>query len=784
MKIIRLLQYGVILSVLVFIVLGTWIFSINKNYIQTKNTTDIAQKINDDTFQINTLTSDYLLYYQERASQQWKKTYTRLSKMLDNKKIESIQGFIDIGVLRKTHERSLHLFKRLEEIKKQNGINKKDAFLIQSQIKALASQLLTTTQLMTLTAKKLIDAVRIERLKLEQQLYWVALVIFTIFIISLFFIWLTLAYRVVIPVRLLKEHISNINAENLNKKYENIRDDEIGELAESFNRLSDDLFTTTVSKEKLVEEIRERKKTTVELVKQQDLNTTVLEGASNIITILDTNGNFVNFNHSAEELTGYLRDEIIGKPIWDFVIAEEEREDVKKVFSSLIKGNDEIAGHHENHWVTKAGDYRLIEWHNTVVRNAVDGITHVVAIGYDITEKRFNEKEKQRIQRELSQSRKMEALGKLTGGIAHDFNNMLGIIIGYTDLAIDKSSEDHNSLFTGYLEQIQIASNRAKDLIAKMLAFSRVDQAASHSLQLAPLLDENMKLMTSILPSTIKLAITKENNVPDIIMDPVQFQQLLMNLIINAKDAMDGVGEINLSLGRYNSLGKECSSCHQKIIGNWVEVIISDNGTGMSKEVEERIFDPFFTTKEPGQGTGMGLSVVHGIVKGHKGHIIINSNFGKGTAFHLLFPPVAGESKLPSTDDDEGEKNIRGGGQRILIIDDQESLANIQYEILNSYGYQCTKKYDSEEALNLFLSDITAFDLILTDQTMPNLTGLELIDKIRKNNIDIPVIIMTGYSDKIKDSKLNIKNVTLLFKPVDTSILLKHVARLLGLSKV
>ena len=777
MKIKTLLQIGIVLSLSILLVLGVWIFSINQTHTETKENTIVTQEISDDILYINNLTSDYLLYSQERAYIQWKKIHSRLGKRLNSSEVDNIHDFADVDTLRKTHGRLLSLFERLHKINKNNPL------LVEEQKKALTAQFLTTTHIMSLTTKNAIDSVRSKRVELEQQLYWLALVIFVIFVITLLTIWIALAYRIVIPVELLKKHISKIDSGNLNEKFLSKNNDEIGELATSFNDLTEKLFTTTVSKEKLAEEIQERKKTKVELSEQQNLNTTVLEGAGNIITILDLNGCFVSFNHAAEELTGFSRDELIGKEIWDFVIPEEERENVKNVFNALREGNISIAGNHENHWVTKSGEYRLLEWHNTVVRNTDDEVTHIVAIGYDITQKRINEVEAKRIQRELNQSRKMEALGKLTGGIAHDFNNMLGIIIGYTDLALHKSEHDNDTLSYDYLEQIRTASMRAKDLIAKMMSFSRVDQAASHSLQLAPLFDENILLMNTILPSTIKLEVYKENNVKNIMMDPVQFQQILMNLILNAKDAMDGAGEIDVSLSNYTSSDEECNSCHKKITGHWVEVIVADNGSGMTKEVEERIFDPFFTTKGLGQGTGMGLSVLHGIVKGHGGHIIVESTLGKGTRFRLLFPAIDEEENLLSTNIGDDKDIIHGSGQRILIVDDQVSLADVEYDLLTSYGYNCTKIYDSEEALNLFLSDQNAFDLIVTDQTMPNLTGLELIDNIRKNDIDIPVIIVTGYSDKIKDNKLDLENVTLLLKPVETKKLLINVARALELTE-
>ena len=777
MKIKTLLQFGIVLSSVILVILGTWVYSINKDYVETREKTDLAQEINDDILKLNSLTSEYVLYYNERSYAQWMKVHTNLKEKIESDDVGYVNKFFDVDVLIKNNDRLFSIFNRLHKIEKSNN----DSLQIEVQKKALTSQLITTTQFMSLKTKKIIDAIRFERTKLEQQLYWLALIIFVIFVATLMTIWATLAYRIVIPVRLLKEYISKVDSGNLDNTFVSKNNDEIGDLAKSFNLLTEKLFTTTVSKDKLVKEIEERKKTRIELDQQQILNAAVLEGAGNIIVILDLNGCFVSFNHSAETVTGFSRNDLIGKSIWDSVIPPEERETTKKVFNDLLENDRDIASNHESSWVTKTGEYRLIDWHNTTVRNSDNEITHIVAIGYDITEKRFNEREKDRIQRELNQSRKMEALGKLTGGIAHDFNNMLGIIIGYTDLAIYKSTNDKTSPYQGYLDQIKTASTRAKDLIAKMLTFSRVKQDESHSLDVSPLLDENVLLMNSVLPSTIQLTVHKKNNVKNILMDPVQFQQITMNLIINAKDAMDGVGKIEISLSNYTAVNDECSSCHKKLTGQWVEFAIKDNGCGMSKEVEERIFDPFFTTKGLGQGTGMGLSVLHGVVKGHNGHIIVESTLGKGTKFRLLFPALDDESKHPSTEKDDGNEIIHGDGQRILIIDDQVSLADIEYDLLTSYGYNCTKKYDSEEALKLFLSDPSAFDLIVTDQTMPNLTGLELIDNIRENGINIPIIIVTGYSEKIKDNKLDLENVTLLMKPVETKILLTNIARVLDI---
>jgi PAS domain S-box-containing protein len=777
MKIKTLLTLVISFSLMMLFFLGLWIFSISNHYNETKYHAEIAKKVNTEIFRISALSSDYLLYFQPRAARQWESTHRQLGRILDDSGIKPLSKLLDLESLRKMHSNSLNLFERLI-IARSEEIRDK-TILAEKQRKALSAQLLSTSQRMSLVATKFAAEIEVERSKLEAQLFWMVILTFTIFIFTLLVSWVLMAYRIVIPLTRLKKHISKVDLEHLDIKYLFSRNDEIGELINAFNVMAENIFNTSVSKKKLINEIKERKKSEKELKNQTDLTRAVLEGSRNVVVLMDAEGRVIKFNRAAENITGFSRHELLNKPIWDYVIPEEQQANIKKVFEALRNGNASIAAHYENHWVTKNGDYRLFEWSNDVIRNAENEITHIVGIGHDITDKRAAEIESQRIARELNQSRKMEALGKITGGIAHDFNNMLAIIIGYTELALKQLANENKPSVVDNLKQVQIASDRAKSLVAKMLAFTRIDQVASYPVQLNPLLKENIKLMMSILPSTIKLEVAVEKNIPDIMMDPVQLQQIIMNLILNAKDAMDDVGVIKISLDYIHAKGQECSSCHKKIEGDWVELSISDNGKGMSDEVKERVFEPFFTTKELGQGTGMGLSVLHGIVKANAGHIVIDSIRGKGTHFQILFPPVVADGKNSHKPLVEDEHNVNGDGQRILIIDDQEPIADVLYELLTSQGYECTKKYNSQEALDFYLSDINSFDLIITDHTMPDLTGLELIEAIRQRGLDIPVVIMTGYSDKIKNSKLDIKNVTLMFKPVNSKVLLSHVAKVL-----
>ncbi|MDH5600797.1 MAG: PAS domain S-box protein [Gammaproteobacteria bacterium] len=774
MKIKTALKLVIVLSLLVSASIGSWVYSLYQAYAEMKDDAYITQKLSNVIQRINSTSSEYLLYYQERASIQWKSAHLELGEVLTDPEINHAAQFVELDKVIDSHERLQTLFEQLEKI---NGGD--DTAIVMRQRKALASQLLTSLQVMSQVTSELVSDVELKRKDIERKLSWLSFVIFIAFVVILIFSWILIAYRIVIPVNNLKNYIVNIDANNLAERYEVKRNDEVGELVTSFNRMAENLLNTTVSKQKLTNEIEERKRSEEELIKQTNLNKSVLENTGNVVVVLDRDGNFIKFNHAAEQVTGYSRYELLYKPVWDFVIPEEQQPGVKKVFENLKDGNIDIAGNYENHWVTKNGDYRLFDWHNDVIKNAENEVKYIVAIGHDITDKRKDEAEKQRMQRELEQSHKMDALGQLTGGIAHDFNNMLGVILGYAELAVNKAKDNNDLSIQNYLEQVITASNRAKELIAKMLTFSRADKSASQVVSIELLLDESIDLMKSILPSTIKLEKKMQKNLPMIAINPTQFQQVIMNLMINAKDAMDGVGILNISTALYYSRGNECSSCHQKIEGEWVEVIIKDNGSGMTDEVKERIFDPFFTTKNIGEGTGMGLSVIHGIVKGHGGHIIVKSTEGVGTSFHLLLPFItSGEKHIADNTNFETE-SIKGSAQRILIIDDETSLVDFQYELLNANGYICTKMYDSSEALELYLSSPGSFDLILTDQTMPGVTGLEIIDLIRSKGLTTPVIIETGYSDKIKEKYLDTNNVTLLKKPVKSKELLYQIAKIL-----
>ncbi len=527
----------------------------------------------------------------------------------------------------------------------------------------------------------------------------------------------------------------------------------------------------------VIQDITDQHRHEVKMRTQAEFTDTVLEVAGNVIVVLDMDGCFYRFNRAAEELTGYSREEVLGKPVWNYVIPEEQKASVMQVFENLKKGNVDIAGHYENDWVTRSGGRRTLDWRNSVLRNQAGDITHIVALGYDISERRATEESKERLQRELNQARKMEALGQLTGGVAHDFNNMLGIITGYTDLALDTIDGEELPDIKEYFQNISQASRRASDLVRQMMVFSRKEVGVSQPVDLHQVVSESIRMMRSVLPSSIQVEFESDNALPRTLIDEVQLQQIIMNLCLNARDAMSGEGVLKVKLGWLRGANAECRACHKQVQGDWLELSVQDSGTGISSDVMDRIFEPFFTTKGVGEGSGMGLSVIHTILDNHYGHILIDTQIGIGTSFRLLFKAYDGQLDDESG---QGEKEqsideFNGQGEKIMLVDDEPSLIDAIKAMLQSHGYECTTFTHSPTAIEEFSQDPDAYHLILTDQTMPELTGVDLIHMMRKIRRELPAIIMTGYSDSINRETAEQQGIAYLSKPFNSRELLKIV---------
>ena len=340
----------------------------------------------------------------------------------------------------------------------------------------------------------------------------------------------------------------------------------------------------------------------------------------------------------------------------------------------------------------------------------------------------------------------MEAIGNLAGGIAHDFNNILGVILGYTEMA-------KNNLPTGtrqrqQLDQVLIAANRAKNLVKQILTFSRQAQVDRTPLKLQPLLKEGAVMLRSSLPSTISIMTDIDPNSGAVLADPTQVHQILINLCTNAYHAMENTGgTLSVSLKTIH-IGSEGEGLHMHIRpGEYNELVVSDTGRGIAPNVIGKIFDPYFTTKGAGKGTGMGLAIAHGIISEYGGTITVESKIGKGSTFHVYFP-VVHEDALQ---EDVELENIPKGTERILFIDDEQILAQMGQDMLERLGYTVTVRSSSLEALQLFQNNPIEFDMVITDQTMPDMTGGELAYRMMQVRPDIPIILCTGYSSLIDE---------------------------------
>lgn len=405
----------------------------------------------------------------------------------------------------------------------------------------------------------------------------------------------------------------------------------------------------------------------------------------------------------------------------------------------------------------------------------IQGYVHTVS---DITADRKTQSERERLQFELMQARKMEAIGQLTGGIAHDFNNILASVLGYNRLALDCHDTNDVDRIPDYLTEVHSAGKRAQDLVRQLLAFSRSSPQRPKKIQLEGLIRDVAKMLRSTLPSTLSLRLSLDKNAPAVRLDPVQVQQLLMNLILNARDAIDGHGSIFVELRLIHENESSNDSDPTPESHSWVEVSVRDTGEGIPAEVRERIFEPFFTTKEVGRGSGMGLAVVHGIVTQNGGRILVESEPDQGTCFRVQFRPS--ETPLDSVEQPEpapiGKLEASHTGVRILVADDDTSVAGFLGELLERAGHLPTVVTNGQEALDVFRNSSNAFDLVIADQVMPKMTGLELASKLHELQPALPVILATGFSEEFSEGHLDKTGpMNILTKPIEPEDLLKTI---------
>ena len=420
---------------------------------------------------------------------------------------------------------------------------------------------------------------------------------------------------------------------------------------------------------------------------------------------------------------------------------------------------------------TKDGNTIVWDFSSALLGENANGQKLIVSMAKDITYKKA-------LESKLNQSQKMEAIGTLAGGIAHDFNNLLSVIIGYTYMIIENLPKDSQNVSD--LQEVHKAASRAKDLVSQILTFSRQDNQELIPLKIDLILKEVMKLLRSTIPTTIDIRLNLESNCKSVLANPTQVHQVILNLCTNAYHAMrDNGGVLNIKLETVVLPRDDTTSMHIQA-GEYVKLSVSDTGIGISKKNQEKIFDPYFTTKAKGEGTGLGLAVVHGIVKQYNGEITVNSKPGEGTTFCVYLPAIMDniESKA-----NERTSSLPRGNESILVIDDDEKIVKLNKRVLENMGYHVIALTKSEEALNTFQQTPESIDLVLTDMTMPHMTGAELTKKLIAIRPDIPIIMCTGFSDQIdKDEAIKMGISDFLMKPVDMITLVLAVRKALDKS--
>ena len=376
---------------------------------------------------------------------------------------------------------------------------------------------------------------------------------------------------------------------------------------------------------------------------------------------------------------------------------------------------------------------------------------------------------------------KMEAIGNLVGGIAHDFNNILSSVIGYTELALMESAEqtlDKPRLST-YLQEVFQGGKRARELVAKMQSFSRADETQPQNIDLMLEIKEAVKMLRASLPSSIEIRLDIDESLPEVFIDKVFLQQMIMNSCINSRDAMADVGTIFIRARMTEIRKQRCSSCHEYFDGEYVELAIEDNGCGIDPALIEGVFEPYVTSKP--MGSGMGLATLHGMMHRERGHVRLDSIQSDGTELRLFFPPAAIVSRSFPDQPNLDVQQTRGNEEKhILVIDDEVSLVYYLRELLRKKGYEVTVASDSHEAWDIFSADPDKYDLVVTDQTMPGLSGVQLAAKMLTLREKLPIILCTGYSDIVEESNISQYGIKgYMAKPIDSRELLRTVHELL-----
>jgi PAS domain S-box-containing protein len=494
---------------------------------------------------------------------------------------------------------------------------------------------------------------------------------------------------------------------------------------------------------------------------------TAINHAVECIFITDRQNRITYVNRAFEKITGYSADEVLGKTPGFLQSGEHDREFYQDLKSTIYNGRP-----WQGYLINRKKDGSLYEVQATIapIHDASGKVSHFVSVHRDVTREREFERRQQ-------QNQRLEAIGVLAGGIAHDFNNLLTPIIGYTELSLSKLPPD--SPVRDDLEQVLLAAKRATDLVRQILAFSSQQQYERKPISVGLAVKEVLKLLRATLPATIEIKQKIDDSAGTVVIDPTEIQQVIMNLCTNAYQAMPEGGVLTVELKEMTIERDVIGLIPDLPPGKYLKLSVSDTGCGIPRDIIDKIFEPYFTTKGEGRGTGLGLFTTYSIVRSCGGSITVYSEPGKGTVFHVYLPVT--KQKADTAQKEKKEMTSSGKGERILFVDDEAIIAELAKSALEPMGYTVTICTDPRKALTLFLENPSGFDLVITDMTMPGMTGKQLAEEIIKKRPDLPVILCTGFSEYInKEQARNLGIRKFLEKPTSPSELATVVREALG----
>jgi len=525
---------------------------------------------------------------------------------------------------------------------------------------------------------------------------------------------------------------------------------------------------------KLQDKVRELEWTKAKIEDEERFYRNLFNSMRDVILMIDLNRRILDANQPAlRNASGYELDEIRGKKTEQFYINRQDYEDI----GAAIYNSNTLENQNEQFFEAdlrkKNGEVFKAEITISKIFNEKGKVTGICVVLRDVTDRK-------KLEDQLRQSQKLEAIGTLASGIAHDFNNILTALIGYSEMAMSELHTEADKAQSD-LQEVLKAGERARALVDQILTFSRQGEQERKPLQIQHVVKEALKLLRASLPTTIEIRQNIDETCGTILADPTQIHQVIMNLCTNAYQAMrDHGGILGVTL-KQEEISEEYAERFLDIgPGRYLKLEIDDTGSGIQPAIIEKIFEPYFTTKKKGEGTGLGLSVVHGIVKSHDGHISVYSEPGKGTTFKIYFPLYENASTAGNNLNKKTGTELPHGTERILVVDDEKAIVDLNSRILTKLGYQVTAVTSSNEALQLFTRQPDAFDLVITDMTMPIMTGFDLTRELLAMRADIPIILCTGFSETVNEQSAKDAGIKeYLMKPVERKNLAMAIRRAL-----